>query len=77
MVNQKAISAKIDVDILDELEKECSLGWMKRNRHINEAIRFYLYYKDSIRRIKLNNSQYHQRKMLEEFTRKWFPMVDL
>ena len=77
MVNQKAISAKIDRDLLDELEKECSLGWMKRNRHINEAIRFYLYYKDSLRRMKLNKSQYHQRKMVEEFINKWFHMVDL
>lgn len=42
MVNQKAISLKINFDLFEELEKEANLGWTKRNTHINNAIRLYL-----------------------------------
>lgn len=75
MVNQKAISLKIDYGILEDLDREASLGWRKRNSHINEAIRFYLEYRDTVRRIR---SYGDPKDKMEEFTRfkeKWFPML--
>lgn len=42
MITQKAISAKIDADLLQELDEECRLYGGTRNRRINNAIRLYL-----------------------------------
>lgn len=46
MITQKSISLKIGYSLLDELDKEASLGWLKRNTFINEAIRLYLEFVD-------------------------------
>lgn len=73
MVNQKPISLKIEFDLLDELDKEVSLGWRKRNNHINEAIRLYLAYKDSRRRVYSYGSVDDKRKEARDFIKKWFP----
>lgn len=75
MVNQKPISVKMEYDILEALDLECQLGWMKRNRHINEAVRFYLEYKDTVRRIRLFGSLDAKKKELDDFEKKWFPMM--
>lgn len=42
MITQKAISAKIDADLLQELDEECRLYGGTRNRRINNAIRLHL-----------------------------------
>lgn len=52
MVTQKAISLKINIDLLEELDKEANLGWTKRNGHINKAIRLYLDVQDLRRRVR-------------------------
>lgn len=75
MVNQKPISVKMEYDILEALDLECQTGWMKRNRHINEAVRFYLDYKDTVRRIRLFSSSNAKNKELEDFEKRWFPMM--
>ena len=41
MINQKAISVKIDLHIYQELEDEAKIDWKSRNRIINDAIRMY------------------------------------
>ena len=41
MINQKAISAKIDLHIYQELEDEAKIYWKSRNRIINDAIHMY------------------------------------
>lgn len=41
MINQKAISAKIDLHIYQELEDEAKIYWKIRNRIINDAIHMY------------------------------------
>lgn len=41
MINQKAISAKIYLHILQSLDEEVKTGWKSRNRIINDAIRMY------------------------------------
>ena len=75
MVNQKPISVKMEYDILEALDLECQTGWMKRNRHINEAVRFYLEYKDAVRRIRSYGSSEAKEKELQDFEKKWFPMM--
>lgn len=75
MVNQKPISVKMEYDILEALDAECSVGWMKRNRHINEAVRFYLELKDTQRRVKCRGSRKEQLDLIEDFNKKWFPQA--
>lgn len=41
-VNQKAISAKIDIEVLAEIDKFCSDKEIKRNRLINLALNEYI-----------------------------------
>mgnify|MGYP003311207306 CR=1 FL=1 len=73
MVNQKPISVKMEYDILEALDAECSVGWMMRNRHINEAVRFYLDYKDTRRRIRTFGSIDDKMDEYQRFLKKWFP----
>lgn len=42
MVNQKPISAKIDLSTLEELDLECYVSGRARNRVINDAIKLYI-----------------------------------
>lgn len=73
MVTQKPISLKIDTKILEDLDAEVSLGWRKRNSHINEAIRLYLEALDLRRRVNCRSTQKEQQDLIEEFCRRWFP----
>lgn len=41
-INQKAISAKVDVEVFAEMELFCKLSNMKRNRLINLALNEYM-----------------------------------
>lgn len=41
-VNQKAISAKVDIEVFAEMELFCKVKDMKRNRLINLAINEYI-----------------------------------
>lgn len=75
MVNQKAICVKMEYDILAALDAETATGWMKRNRHINEAVRYYLDYKDTRRRIRTYGSIDDGKREFERFAKKWFPEV--
>lgn len=49
MVTQKAISLKIDTELLQELDQECAVRGSKRNQLINRAIGLYLRYVDTRR----------------------------
>lgn len=49
MINQKAISVKIDYGILHDLEQEVSASGINRNKLINRAIRYYIRSKDAQR----------------------------
>lgn len=42
MITQKAISAKIEHGVLEELERESFMSGKKKNRIINDAIRMYI-----------------------------------
>lgn len=41
-INQKAISAKVDIDVFAEMELFCKVNDMKRNRLINLALDEYM-----------------------------------
>lgn len=41
-INQKAISAKVDMEVFAEMEIYCKLNDMKRNRLINLALNEYM-----------------------------------
>lgn len=50
-VCQKAISAKIDLDIMEMVDMECFTGGIARNRLINLALKWYINELDEARRI--------------------------
>lgn len=73
MITQKLISYKIDTDLLEELDREVSLGWRKRNGLINEAVRTYLVLADSRRRINSYNRVEDQVRELEQLMKRLLP----
>lgn len=73
MITQKAISAKINCDLLRDLDEEVRLGYSKRNSIINSAVRLYLLYIDTRRSMRAIRDRCYQKKILEEFMREWFP----
>ena len=75
MVTQKAISLKIDTELLQELDKEVDTGWMKRNTHINQAIAFYLELKDTRRRIKCFVNEEDKKREANIWLRHHFPEI--
>lgn len=56
MITQKPISLKINKNLLMQLDQECYETFRKRNAVINEAIAFYIEYKDAYRHEKYANS---------------------
>lgn len=49
MVNQKALSLKLDLSVFDSLEKESSCSAVSKNRIINNAVEFYIEVLDHVR----------------------------
>ena len=52
MINQKAISAKLDLSVLKMIDKEAYISSKSRNRIINDAIRQYCESQDLQRTIR-------------------------
>ena len=52
MINQKAISVKLNFDVLKIIDDESKVSWKSRNRIINDAIRLYCDNKDLQRTIR-------------------------
>lgn len=50
MITQTPISVRMNTWLLDDLNREVSLGYHNRNKIINDAVRFYLQMKDATRR---------------------------
>jgi len=75
MVTQKAISLKIDTELLKDLDKETSTGWMKRNTHINQAIALYLELQDVRRRVKCYGNEEDKKREANKWLRKRFPEI--
>jgi len=75
MVTQKAICLKLDVDTLEQLDKEVSLGWKKRNTLINEAVEFYLDFLDKRRRVRSYQDMSDKEDEVRKFIRRKFPDI--
>lgn len=73
MVTQKAISLKIDTELLEELDAECANGFRKRNWHINRAIHVYLALLDSRRLYKCTDDK---DGVFNRFLRQYYPEYD-
>lgn len=73
MITQKPISLKIDTEVLEKLDKEVSLGWRKRNWHINEAIRMYLKVQDLNRVLGVYDDIKSREEVLNNFLRRHVP----
>lgn len=72
MVKQKAISARIDKKLLQNLELEASLGYMTKNRIINCALAMYLDFLDTRRRCYITSNQTEQVTEREHFMARYF-----
>lgn len=57
MVNQKAISVRLDYDVLQIVDQEAFITGIPRNRLINEAIKLYVALADAKRRFAMYNEQ--------------------
>lgn len=73
MITQKPISLKIAKDLLEELDTEVSLGFSKRNWHINRAIRLYLKLQECRRLYKCVGCDKNKQEVLNRWMRDWFP----
>lgn len=73
MVTQKAISARIENEILWDIDQEVQLGVTNRNRILNEGARLWLYLRDLRRSYSAIDDEEARRKMLRGFLRLWFP----
>jgi metal-responsive CopG/Arc/MetJ family transcriptional regulator len=72
-INQKAISAKINLDIYDELEAEVRNGLYTRNGLINQAIRHYLVYLDTVRQSRCIGTPGDREGLVLDYIDRHFP----
>lgn len=73
MITQKAISLKLHKQTLEELDKETSLGWAKRNWHINQAVIMYLKVMDARREIGCLGSKEDKLKVMKDLLAELVP----
>jgi len=72
MVTQKAISARIDKKLLQELELEASLGNMTKNKILNRALAIYLDLLDTKRRCSILPDCSDRNIERDKFIVRWF-----
>lgn len=72
MVRQKAISARIDKVLLEELDLEASIGKTPRNRLINDAVRMYMDYLDTVRAFNVEEDFSEKIYLIDSFTGRYF-----
>ena len=77
MVNQKAISARIDNIVLWKIDQEVMLGSTTRNRILNHGAQLWLDLVDARREYRAHCDSDVRRKILVGFLKKHFPEVDL
>lgn len=75
MVTQKAISARIDKKLLEELDLEVSIGTGTRNKIINDAIRQYLDFMDTQRKCAVISDLQGRYAERELFLARWFNKI--
>lgn len=73
MVNQKAISARIDNHILWQIEQETMLGSMNRNKILNQGARLWISLADARREYNMHQDPKVRKKIVTGFLKSWFP----
>lgn len=73
MVNQTAISARIDNQTLWMIDQEIMATGCKRNRLLNEGVRMYIQTLGMRREFRLHQSPDIRRKILKKFLLVYFP----
>lgn len=73
MVNQKAISARINVNTLWEIEQETMTGSTNRNELLNNGAKLYLDLLDAKRTYRCIPDIEVRSKILKGFLKKWWP----
>ena len=68
-IRQKAISAKLDYDVLQAMEAERDVTGMTRNRMLNVSVMVYCDLQDTIRRIRYSTSKDMKEEYLRDFLR--------
>lgn len=74
MVTQIPISVRMDISTLEELDLEAALGKTKRNRLINEAVRMYMDYMDTVRAVNVEDDYSEKIYLVDSFTGRYFKM---
>lgn len=73
MINQKAISVRIHVQTLWNIEQEVQLGETNRNKLLNDGANLYLATVDTRRRFRMIQDKPVRRKILYGFLKLYFP----
>lgn len=73
MINQTAISARIDNVTLWKIEQEMMASGMKRNRIINEGARMFLDILDRRREMRMHTDPEVRKKILSGILSTWIP----
>lgn len=73
MVNQKAISARIDNEVLWLIDQEVMTGSTNRNRILNEGSRLWLSLADHRRSYRMHQDPETKKKIVNGFLKSWFP----
>lgn len=75
MVTQKAISARIDKKLLQELDLEVAIGTGNRNKIINDAVRMYMDFLDTQRQCAVIADLQGRYAERELFLARWFNKI--
>lgn len=70
MANQKMISVKLDLDVLQKADDEVGLGYYKRNRLINEGVTLFCDLLDTSRRAKCSSDSETKKQLLRDCLRR-------
>lgn len=73
MINQTAISARIDNATLWKIEQESMVSGMKRNRILNEGARMFLDILDRRREMRIHGDSEVRKKILSGILSTWIP----
>lgn len=73
MVNQKAISARIDNYILWQIEQETMTGSMNRNKILNQGAKLWISLADARRAYRMHQDAETKKKIVNGFLKSWFP----
>lgn len=72
-MNQKAISARIDHEVLWQIEQETMLGLTNRNKILNQGAKLWISLADARREYRMYADPATKKKILKGFLKIWFP----